>query len=378
MNSDENPIIEYIWQAPAWPDLNWNATLVAPLLEQIAAKAGELRGLRSGLSDADQTMILADELGREAAASYAIEGEIVDPTSISASVAASLNARHRSIVAGGNEPIAELMLDAQTNTDPLDADRLHAWHRLMFEGSNRLKRVGTWRTTEMSVVSGVIGNEKTEFEAPQPEYVGAEMAALLDWIRHVGDVPAAVKAALAHLRFETIHPYEDGNGRIGRALAEQILASSVSFSGTPFSLSRTILARRSAYYDALKFSQRLSTIDLENDPHAIDATDFVLWFLEAIHAALDQARGNARLLTTRNRYFEQWRGQLSERQEMVLRRVFEEGQERLDQGISTKPYARIAGVSNVTAARDLADLAEKGAIRKGEAGGRSTRYRIEI
>jgi len=265
MNSDENPIIEYIWQAPAWPDLIWNAALVAPLLEQIAAKAGELRGLRSGLSDADQTMILADELGREAAASYAIEGEIVDPTSISASVAASLNARHRSIVAGGNEPIAELMLDAQT-----------------------------------------------------------------------------------------------------------------TFSGTPFSLSRTILARRSAYYDALKFSQRLSAIDLESDPHAIDATDFVLWFLEAIDAALDQARGNARLLTTRNRYFEQWRGQLSERQEMVLRRLFEEGQERLDQGISTKPYARIGDVSNVTAARDLADLAKKGAIRKGEAGGRSTRYQIEI
>ena len=107
-------------------------------------------------------------------------------------------------------------------------------------------------------------------------------------------------------------------------------------------------------------------------------TEFVLWFLEAIDAALDQARRNARLLTTRNRYFELWRGQLSERQDVVLRRIFEEGQERLDQGISTKPYARIAGVSNVTAARDLADLAEKGAIRKGEAGGRSTRYWVEI
>jgi len=331
MNSDDNPIIEYIWQAPAWPNLSWNAATVAPLLEQIAVKAGELRGLRSGLSDAE----------------------------------------------GGNEPIAELMLDAQTNAAPLDADRLHAWHRLMFEGSSRLKQVGAWRTTEMSVVSGVIGNERTEFKAPQPDYVDAEMAGLLEWIRHAEDIPTAVKAALAHLRFETIHPYEDGNGRIGRAMAEQILASSVPFSGTPFSLSRTILARRSAYYDALKFSQQASASDDEND-HAIDMTEFVLWFLEAIDAALDQARRNARLLTTRNRYFELWRGQLSERQDVVLRRIFEEGQERLDQGISTKPYARIAGVSNVTAARDLADLAEKGAIRKGEAGGRSTRYWVEI
>ena len=377
MNNDDNPIIEYIWQARGWPDLTWDTLAATPLLERIAVKVGELRGLRSGLSDADQTMILADELGQEAAASYAIEGETIDPASISASVAASLNVRHRAVVAGGNEPIAELMLDAQTNASPLDAERLHAWHRLMFEGSGRLKKIGAWRETEMSVVSGVIGKQKTEFEAPPPEYVDAEMSALLDWIKNARDIPAAIKAALAHLRFETIHPYEDGNGRIGRAISEQILASSVSFSGTPFSLSRTILAQRSAYYDALKFGQQASAYDAD-ESGTIDTTEFVLWFLEAIDAALDQARKNARLLTTRNRYFERWRGKLSERQEMVLRRIFEEGQERLDQGISTKPYTRIAGVSNVTAARDLADLAEKGAIRKGEAGGRSTRYWIEI
>ena len=157
MNRDANPIIAYIWQSPAWPNLACDGGEIASLLERIGAKAGELRGLRIGLSDADRALILADELGCEAAASYAIEGEILDPISISASVAASLNAQNRIKVAGGHEPIAELMLDAQTNAAPIDAARLHGWHRLMFEGTRRITRIGAWRNTEMQVISGAIG-----------------------------------------------------------------------------------------------------------------------------------------------------------------------------------------------------------------------------
>ena len=373
MNRDANPIIAYIWQSPAWPNLACDGGEIASLLERIGAKAGELRGLRIGLSDADRALILADELGCEAAASYAIEGEILDPISISASVAASLNAQNRIKVAGGHEPIAELMLDAQTNAAPIDAARLHGWHRLMFEGTRRITRIGAWRNTEMQVISGAIGKQRVEFEAPPPERLPGEMEAFFRWLAATEDMPAAVKAALAHLRFETIHPYEDGNGRIGRAIAEQILAASDAFGGAPFSLSRAILARRNAYYDALKCHQAAPADD---DTGPIDVTGFVRWFLETMDFALDQAAANARLLTARNRFFERWRGQLSARQEAVLRRLFSEGRERLDQGISTKPYARIAKISPVTAARDLADLAAKGVIRKGEAGGRSTRYSI--
>ena len=373
MNRDANPIIAYIWQSPAWPNLACDGGEIASLLERIGAKAGELRGLRIGLSDADRALILADELGCEAAASYAIEGEILDPISISASVAASLNAQNRIKVAGGHEPIAELMLDAQTNAAPIDAARLHGWHRLMFEGTRRITRIGAWRNTEMQVISGAIGKQRVEFEAPPPERLPGEMEAFFRWLAATEDMPAAVKAALAHLRFETIHHYEDGNGRIGRAIAEQILAASDAFGGAPFSLSRAILACRNAYYDALKCHQAAPADD---DTGPIDVTGFVRWFLETMDFTLDQAAANARLLTARNRFFERWRGQLSARQEAVLRRLFSEGRERLDQGISTKPYARIAKISPVTAARDLADLAAKGVIRKGEAGGRSTRYSI--
>lgn len=374
MNDHPNPITPYSWQLEAWPNYYWDAAQLAPHLENASHAAGELRGLRHTFSDNEQYTSLVDAIGQEAQASFEIEGEKLSLEEITASVAISLEKTNIQHIAGNYPNIAQMMLDVRKEGAPLSTERLHMWHALIFETKVPIKVIGGWRESGMEIVSGPMGKYTTEFEAPPANQVPNMMAQLLSWVEDNDMTPHAVKAAVAHLWFETIHPYEDGNGRIGRALSEAILLKSPVFADVPFSLSRSILSRRVAYYAALKKAQRKNLFT----DNPLDVTDFVAWFIECIIDGLGKSKDQALFLVRRNKFFEKWGDVLSDRQEAVLRRLFAEGPERVSQGISNRPYTKIANVSAPTAARDLKDLLDRGILAPSPAKGRNTAYFINF
>ncbi|MEO8245432.1 MAG: Fic family protein, partial [bacterium] len=230
-----------------------------------------------------------------------------------------------------------------------------------------LEDKGRWRSFPIVIVRGAgVGREEVLYSAPSPDRVAAMMQEFLTGLGS-DRRPVPVRAALAHLWFESIHPFSDGNGRIGRALVEYIFARDAAL---PFSLSRQIEADKQGYYRALQAGRR------ESGDH-IDATPFVLWFLERLTSGIVEAEAEARFLVARNGYFMRFPG-LPQRGERVLRRLFAEGPRRVSEGISAGPYAKIAGVSLATATRDLAELEALGAIFRGAEGGRSTRYLLRV
>lgn len=204
--------------------------------------------------------------------------------------------------------------------------------------------------------------EDVLYAAPPPERMEAEMARFLDWLSR-DDHPLPLRAALAHLWFESIHPFSDGNGRIGRAIIEHVFASEAAL---PFSLSRQIEADKRGYYGALQAGRQIQ------GDH-IDATPFVLWLLHRLEAGIDEAGREARFLVRRNAFLSA-HGDLPPRPLAVLRRLFAVGEARVDQGLSAGPYAKMAKVSPATATRDLGDLERRGILRRGPGGGRATRF----
>lgn len=355
-----------IWQSPRWPRFTHDAGRTEALLAAFTLRLGRVAGLQDAFAPEERRQAWLRGLTREAVASFGIEDVVLSPEEVEASVVASL--AHR-----GAEPqrrtdaVAELMLQARDGQGILTSDRLHHWHGLLFHGLE-LEDKAHWRSFEMVIVkSAVAGREEVLYTAPPPERVAAEMQAFLTWLQDETALPVAVRAAIAHLWFESIHPYSDGNGRIGRAIVEFVFARDTAL---PFSLSRQIEADKRGYYAALQSGRR-------EGRDGIDATEFVLWFLEKLNGGVAEAEAEARFLVTRNRFFLRF-PQLSPRAEKVLRRLFAEGPARMAQGLSAGPYGRIAGVSAATATRDLAELAAMGAVQRGPEGGRSTKYHLNL
>ncbi|WP_236045275.1 MULTISPECIES: Fic family protein [Pseudooceanicola] len=361
-----------IWNSPAWPRFTHDPLATEDLLARVSARLGAIGGLQAALSAEERQEAFLRAVTGEAMASFAIEGASLPADQIEASVVASLAYR------GAERPllrrtdaIAELMLEARAGAAPLDGALLLRWHDLLFHGIEVEDR-GRWRTFPMEIVRGATGRrEDVLYVAPPPIRVAQEMTRFLDWLaqdRH----PAPIRAALAHLWFESIHPFSDGNGRIGRAIIEHVFARSGAGAGEgalPFSLSRQIEADKRGYYAALQAGRRIVG-------DRLDATPFVCWLLERILAGVSLAEAEARFLVRRNAFFSR-HADLPVRADRVLRRLFAEGEERLAQGLSAGPYGRIAGVSAATATRDLADLERRGVLRRSEAGGRSTRYFLQ-
>lgn len=356
----------WIWKSHLWPHFTCDPLAVETALAAALEAVGEVSGLHQGLSPDDLARMQLRQIVQEAMSSFGIEGVALDPHQIEASVVASLRHRDQAGFARRSDAIAQLMLEARIADGPLTGEMLRDWHRLLFFGVEVEDR-GAWRRTEIEIVrSAAAGHRDVLFAAPPPDRVAAEMDRLLAWLRDPPPMPTAIRAALAHLWFETIHPFSDGNGRIGRAMIEQVFAAARPL---PFSLSRRIEAEKRQYYEALQAGRR-------EGQAGIDATPFVLWFLGCLARAAEAARADAGFLLRRNRYFLRFGPGLSPRQEAVLRRLFDQGPLRVAEGISARSYARIAQVSGATATRDLADMAEAGAILRSEAGGRSTRYRL--
>jgi Fic family protein len=354
-----------IWQTLGWPNFRHDAAATEGPLATFSARLGTIHGLQAALTADERRETFLRAITIEAVASFAIEGAALRAEEIETSVVASL--AHR-----GAEPqrrtdaIAALMLDAREGQGGLDERRMFQWHRLLFHGVE-LEDKGCWRSFPIVIVrSAAAGREDVLYTAPPAEAVPAMMAAFLSALT-IDRRAVPIRAALAHLWFESIHPFSDGNGRIGRALVEHVFAREAAL---PFSLSRQIEADKQGYYAALQ-AGRTSAGD------HIDATAFVLWFLARLTAGIDEAEAEARFLVARNSFFLRF-PTLPPRAEKVLRRLFAEGPRRVSEGISAAPYSRIAGVSLATATRDLAELEAAGVTLRGSEGGRSTRYLLRL
>ncbi|SMO97586.1 Fic family protein [Paracoccus laeviglucosivorans] len=358
----------WIWQSSAWPNFWYDAQEVASDLASASQAIGEITGMQAGLSASEREELQLRRIVQEALGSFGIEGVTLDRTQLEVSVVASLLHRERNAFDRRSDAIATLLLRARDHHDPVSAETLCEWHRLLFFRME-VDDPGRWRQSDIEIVrSAVAGTHEVLFKAPPPERLNQEMSRLLAWMATEHVMPVSIKAAIAHLWFETIHPFADGNGRIGRALIDNVFAQQ---NALPFSLSRQIEMEKRAYYEALQAGRH-------EDGDRIDATAFVTWFLQCLCRAAQVARQEAQFLLARNAFFIRHSAAMSQRQEAVMRKIFEAGPKRVAEGISARSYARISGASGPTATRDLNALVAIGVLSRSEAGGRSTAYTIRL
>lgn len=364
----------YNWQQPDWPEFRYNLSGIEEALFTLAEKTGQASGLLKGLPADAQMEATVEMMVVEAIKTSAIEGELLSRKDVMSSMRKNLGLETGHPTGDKRaQGTAALMLAVRNSfADPLSEETLFDWHRLIMTG-HRHVAAGLWRThTEpMQVVSGAVGHEQVHFEAPPSSRIPEEMARFIHWFNDTAPGgsneirKAAVRSAIAHLYFESIHPFEDSNGRIGRALSEKALSQGL---GRPalLSLSRAIEAKRNDYYDALKEGQQSNEV-----------TPWIRWFVNIVLEAQNQAEELIDFTLKKTRLFDRVRDQLNERQMQILRRMLEEGPDGFEGGMSAKKYMTITGASKATATRDLQDLAEKH-IFIPTGGGRSTHYKIQL
>jgi|TARA_R100000322_G_scaffold22153_3_gene14715 Fic family protein len=362
----------YIHQTEKWPRLSWDEAALASRLAEVRHRQGRLLGRMEALGfDLKQEASLRT-LTADVVKSSAIEGEVLEPEEVRSSIA-----RRLGLEVGGLPPasrdvegIVEVMLDATQRYDaPLTAERLFGWHAALFPtGRSGLSRitVGAWRTEAagpMQVVSGPFGKEKVHFEAPEASRLPHEMNTFLDWFEQETKIDPVIKAGVAHFWFITIHPFEDGNGRIARAIADMTLARADQVRERFYSMSTQIEAERKAYYDQLERQQRGDT----------DITPWLDWFLDCLGRAIEQADEMLAAVLYKARVWEQANlKSVNDRQRLVLNRMLDEFRGHMN----TSKYAKLAKCSTDTALRDIRDLLDRGLLVQNEGGGRSTSYRL--
>lgn len=362
----------YIYDRDGWPDLNWNKAALADQLAHVRHRQGRLLGRMDALGFPLRDEAALRTLTEDVLKSSEIEGEILDKAQVRSSIARRLGIDIGALTPADRhvEGIVEMMLDATQRFDqPLSDERLFGWHASLFPtGYSGLSKivVGAWRDGKagpMQVISGPIGGEKVHYEAPAADRMAGEMRAFLDWFnRETGDDPV-IKAALAHLRFVTIHPFEDGNGRIARAIADMALARSDRSSQRFYSMSSQIRLERKDYYDALEATQKGDT----------DITPWVAWFLGCLDRAFDGAEATLATVLAAARFWETHAGEaFNERQRVMLQRLLTGFEGKL----TSSKWALIAKCSQDTAGRDIDDLVSRGVLVRDAAGGRSTSYSL--
>jgi Fic family protein len=355
------------WQQPNWPEWYFDPNALNMRERQFLLQSGQLIGAWQHLGDGDRTQLKVELLSDEAMKSSAIEGEYLDRNSVQSSVRQQFGMTADQPAGPAESGIAELMVACFERVgDPLTHKTLAHWHTLVCRGRTNLKIIGGYRQhpEPMQVVSGAIYRPKIHFEAPPSSQVSAEMIQFLEWFSAT-DLPALTKAGLAHLSFVSVHPFEDGNGRIARTLSEKALAEAL---GQPslLALSREIEKHRKAYYDALEANNK-----------ELDVTDWLVWFADCVLQAQNYSQNLIVHLIAKAKLFERLRGRLNKRQEKVLLRMFDAGPEGFEGGLSAQNYRSITRTTPATARRDLGDLVSKEALRRtGERKG--TRYWLTI
>ncbi len=364
---------EYIWQSPHWPNWQYDLTTLTESLTAVSRAQGLLLGRL-----ADVGMALRDEASLSAVTedvvqTSAIEGETLNVASVRSSVARRLGVDIGALAPVDRhvDGVVDMVLDATRNaTVPLTLERLFGWHAALFptgySGMSRI-HVGGWRddsTGPMQVVSGAIGRTRVHFEAPPASRLPTEMNRFLAWLNDINPKePALLRAGLGHLWFVTLHPFDDGNGRVARAIGDLLLARAEASPQRFYSLSAQLQRERKAYYDILERTQKRS----------MNVTAWLEWFLAALLKAVDQAHSTLDQVLAKTKFWQQVATiPMNERQIKVLNRLLDGFEGKL----TTSKWAAVAKCSSDTALRDITELLQQGILQKAAAGGRSTNYEI--
>ncbi len=360
----------YIYKSATWPKFQWDRKTLAETLASVRHAQGRLLGRMEALGFQSRQEAVLKTLTEDVLKSSEIEGERLDPGQVRSSVARRLGMDVGGLKASDRhvEGVVEMMLDATRNYQkPLTAKRLFAWHAALFptgrSGMKKIK-VAAWRDDEhgpMQVVSGPIGRQYVHYQAPAAGRLNKEMKAFLNWFNADDETDWVVKAALAHLWFVTIHPFDDGNGRIARAIADMALARSEKTAQRFYSMSSQIRRERDAYYDILEQTQRGN----------MDVTPWMEWFLTCLGRAIDDAQSMLAAVLRKARFWE-FVGDFSinERQRKVLNRLLD----GFEGTLTTSKWAALTKSSQDTAGRDIAGLVQHGILLRNDKGGRSTGY----
>lgn len=369
----------WIWQQPDWPDFNWQAERLAPLLRECVQTQGRLLGMARSVGDSMSAQSELDALLQNIVTSSAIEGEQLNVGSVRSSLARRLGLEwvDRDSVSQRSEGLAQLMLDATHGFDePLTLARLLEWHTWLFPAeeamfSARPILVGTLRGDEpMQVVSGRLDRPTVHFEAPPRQGLEQQIERFLSWFEASRDqvsLDPLLRAGIAHFWFVTLHPFDDGNGRLTRTITDLALAQGEAQAIRFYAMSASILEDRAGYYRILESSQKAT----------LDITEWLTWFLQTLLRSLQQAITRIDSVLGKTRFWQAHReSDLSAEQIKVLNRLLDGGERGFEQGLSAGQYQAVAKVSKATATRHLAELLDKGCLQRLPGGGRSTRYKI--
>ena len=363
--------MQYNWQQSDWPNFTYDLAGIEGELIAFADQAGQITGTLKGLSETDQIEAMVESMLTEAMKTSQIEGEYLRREDVISSIRnqLGLNDPLQPVGDRASEGAAELMIAVRdTWKEPLTEAMLFSWHKVLLKGSHGIA-LGRWRTHQepMQVVSNPYGKAKVHFEAPPSGRVPREMERFVNWfnLSQAKIIHAPVRSAIAHLYFESIHPFEDGNGRIGRALSEKAIFQSL---GRPaiLSMSHVLERNKKKYYDALEKAQGSNQI-----------TDWIRYFTEMLSQAQDYTEKQIDFVLRKARFFDHFSNELIDRQLRVVGRMLEEGPEGFEGGMNARKYCGLTRVSKATATRDLQDLVTKGALRPIGAG-RSARYELRL
>lgn len=371
----------YVWQQPGWPALSFDYQRTGPVLSHARRMQGIIEGKAQAIGIERDGQIACAVMEEEVIATAAIEGEKLDPAAVRSSVMRRLGLASTGPHDRNIDGLVDVINDATSRFEtPLDDDRLHRWQSALFPGgTSGIRRIAVGRYRDhkepMQIVSGPPDNEVVHYEAPPSRQVAAEMARFLSWFANTtpaaGRLPGIdglARAAIAHLWFESIHPFEDGNGRLGRAIVDMAIAQDHRSPIRLYSLSRQLLESRSAYYDALNAAQRGTG----------DSTDWVVWFTHQYAQACERSSNVIDRAIEKARFWADHAGiELNSRQRKVLQRLLDDGDGGFLGGLNAEKYSKITGTSKPSATRDLAGLVKAGLLwPTGQ--GKATRYHVNV
>lgn len=363
----------YIYQQANWPKFFWNNEIITTPLAAVRHRQGLLLGRMENLGFPQRNEAILETLTSDVLKSSEIEGELLDAAQVRSSIARRLGMDIAGLIPADRrvDGVVEMTLEATQNyAKPLTTERLFNWHSLLFPadaaGADRLK-IGAWRDDskgQMQVVSGAIGREHVHYEAPPADNIPAEMASFLEWANQTGGIDPVLRAAMAHLRFVTLHPFDDGNGRMARAIADWALARSENTSRRFYSMSAQIRKERKLYYEMLEKTQKAD----------LDITDWLQWFIACLDRAIEGTEISLSAVFGKEQFWKAYiKISFNDRQRLMLNKILDGFKGKLT---STK-WATLVKCSQDTAQRDIQDLIAKDVMRKDAGGGRSTGYSLK-
>ena len=381
MMSPQQASVKWIWQQADWPNLVWDNTALASLLREVTQLQGRLLGQAGAINEAHGAKANIDALLQNIVQSSAIEGEVLNVESVRSSLAKRLGVKEAGLTAetAKTAGLAELLLDATQNyAEPLTLTRLYRWHAHLFaehdERAFQLEpiKVGQLRGDEpMQVVSGPVHKRTVHFEAPPRDGLDQQVNVFLTWLAESANdasLDPILRAAKAHFWFVTLHPFDDGNGRLARAISDYALAQAEHQSIRFYAMAASIMEKRKSYYDVLEMTQK----------GGLDITAWMVWFLDTLKHSINAAQARIDMVLQKTRFWQTHaQAGLNESQIKVLNRVLDAGEDGFEGKLNASKYKSIAGVSKATATRHLQELLDKQCIRKCEGGGRSTHYDIQ-